>query len=89
MSPSTTTAIDRLSAACYICNEAAAQLLVQSKALTAQQTGAGFASLMAVLTGSVAQYLYLTLRMRDALRLAAPRPSITSDDDAPSAAVIR
>ena len=57
----------KLAAASKICEETAASVLVQSRTLTAQQTGGGFAALMAVLIGSVAQYLYLMLRMRDAL----------------------
>ena len=50
------------------CTACAAAVTMHARALTARQTGAGFAALMAVLMGSVAQYVYLALRMRDACR---------------------
>ena len=62
----------KLRAGATICDAQAAKLLAASRALTAQQTGGGFAALMAVLTGSVAQYLYLALRLRDAMGALAP-----------------
>jgi hypothetical protein len=63
----------KLAAAQGICADAAACMLRQCRALTAQQTGGGFAALLAVLVGSCAQALYLTLRLRDALAAAAPQ----------------
>lgn len=64
-------AIARLRTASAICSEIAGKTLLDSRIVTTQQTGAGFAPLMAVLVGSIAQYLYLTLRLRDALDAVA------------------
>lgn len=62
----------RADAARRICADAGAALLLHARGVTAQQTGAGFAALLAVLGGSAAQCVYLALRMRDALGVVAP-----------------
>jgi hypothetical protein len=58
----------RLHAVAGRCTACAAAATLHAHTLTARQTGAGFAALLAVLVGSVAQFVYLALRMRDACR---------------------
>jgi len=60
---------------CVLCLQALTSLLLHARRLTARQQGAGFASLLAVLTTACASFLHLTRQMRDVLREALSESS--------------